>query len=180
MADGELDIDALRRQFADRLSAVIGDRRDPQNLQQFHEKTGRPIPKLIQWRNPKHRNWPDVKSLLQMCFGADVSPTWLLFGRGAQRLSDVRRGAMPSKQAAIDEIIEILTEFGESERRTIKSRIVATARKITAIFNVEDSDREQPEAIPTMAGDPTEQNPERVLSFTDPRDAQSGRRGKRR
>jgi len=168
----EDDIDALRRQFAERLEAVIGDKRDPANLQNFHEKTGRPIPKLIQWRNPKHRNWPDVTSLLQMCSGADISPTWLLFGRGEKNLSHVPAVGM-DKHDIIDQIVRLLSEFGETDRRKIKNSIVTTTKQIMEIFSVEDGDSEN---VSSVDGSSVRKHTDRTISL----DSGTGAQGRRR
>ena len=173
----EPDFDNLRREFAERLETLIGDKRDPANLQRFHERTGRPVSKLIQWRNPKHRNWPDIRSLMQICYGADVSPSWLLFGRGGQKLSQIKRGGLPTKEAAIEEIITILSDLAEPERRNVRQRITAAANKIAGMSYTEDSDREN---VSTVAGDTASQHPERILSLSDRGGPKSRRGGKGR
>lgn len=86
----DMDVDGMRERFALRLQQLIGARENPKNLRAFHEKTGRPVPKLSSWRNPKHPNWPDMRSFLYICYGSDTSPTWLLFGKGRERLSEMR------------------------------------------------------------------------------------------
>ena len=41
------------------------------------------------WENPDSDSNPDSRKLLQICMRCDISPTWLLFGLGVNRLSDI-------------------------------------------------------------------------------------------
>lgn len=43
------------------------------------------------WENPRSDSNPSSRVLIQICLRCDISPTWLLFGVGVKRLSDVPR-----------------------------------------------------------------------------------------
>ena len=86
------EVDAIRKEFADRLDSLIGNAEREQNLEKFSRKTGISIRQLSQWRNPRHLNWPSVKNLLQIADGAGVSLDWLLRGGKQKDGKDGRTG----------------------------------------------------------------------------------------
>ena len=83
----KFDLDALRKEFAQRINALIGDEKNKKNLENFSKLTGVSLRQLSQWRNEKQINWPSTKTIIQMCCRAHLSPTWLLFGYPPQALA---------------------------------------------------------------------------------------------
>ena len=65
------------------------------------------------WENPDSDSNPDSRKLLQICMQCDISPTWLLFGLGVKRLSDVPGLVQDAEQA--------------KDRSRIEKRIAAAA-----------------------------------------------------
>jgi len=81
-----VDLDSLRVGFAHRMNEVVSN---AGNLEKFFRVTRKSTGKVSEWSNDAHTNWPEMRSFLEMVVRADISPSWLLLGRGPKRLSDL-------------------------------------------------------------------------------------------
>lgn len=86
MAKDRLFLDQVRQGFALRLNELIESEMGEQKLENFSKRVGISMRQLSQWRSPRHINWPSVENLCQFAMAGDISPTWLLFGKGEKRL----------------------------------------------------------------------------------------------
>jgi hypothetical protein len=57
-----VDLEQLRRDFAERINRLIGDEKNSKNLEKFVKLTGVAARQLSQWRNQKHVNWPSAQT----------------------------------------------------------------------------------------------------------------------
>lgn len=87
----KIDMRQLRRDFAQRFDRLIGDDKNEKNIENFARKSGIAPRQASQWRNPDQVNWPSAKTLIQICWRLNVSPTWLLFGIGPETLDAARK-----------------------------------------------------------------------------------------
>src|SRR5258708_6333328 len=80
------ELDKLRTGFAQRVNDLIESEEGENKLENFSKRVGVAMRQLSQWRNPRHINWPSVHNIYQFAFEADISPTWLLLGKGQKHL----------------------------------------------------------------------------------------------
>jgi transcriptional regulator with XRE-family HTH domain len=53
------------------------------------------------WENPDNNSSPSAREILHICLRCEISPTWLFFGVGSKRLSDVSSMVSDAESAAI-------------------------------------------------------------------------------
>lgn len=118
----KIDIDKYRLEFAERIQALIELEKGTKKLEEFSKRSGQPDTRLSQWRSPKHRNWPSVANLIELCANADISPAWLLFGKGPQSLREVDDNAL---------VVELLQAEGveETGKLHLRERAIRTLEK---------------------------------------------------
>jgi hypothetical protein len=79
-------IDKLRKEFADRVNELIQSEAGDSKLENFSRRVGVSMRQLSEWKNPRHINWPGAQNIIQLAIQGDISPTWLLLGKGAKHL----------------------------------------------------------------------------------------------
>ena len=86
MAKANLDIDELRKGFANRINELIQNEDGESKLENFSRRMGISMRQLSQWKNPRHISWPSAQAIMQFAIQGDISPTWLLLGKGPKHL----------------------------------------------------------------------------------------------
>lgn len=125
----KLDLDLLRKDFAQRISALIGDEKNNKNLENFAKLTGVSLRQLSQWRNEKQINWPSATSIMRVCWYARLSPTWLLFGKGRKNLKDITEPPTVTVAEIVEETVAGLERLLEEEKPRPKQAIFDAVRR---------------------------------------------------
>ena len=76
----------LQKILAERFRLLRGD----ETLDEFHARLGRAGLKVPKWnRYENEKETPSIEKIFEICDKLDISPTWLFFRKGFQKLSDV-------------------------------------------------------------------------------------------